>query len=507
MAWRRLKKIWSSLTLRNKQLTFFAALIGTISFISLFSQYRLSLFLDEFQSNLDSYFTINRYLIELRTIRGQMNRFMREGSLESLQTVMSTKEGLTGILEMIDRQSNTSLETYFLIRALRNGQTVYLQKSMEAIELKQKEVDAYYLPYYYSDKVAEYLEGYTSQLLNICLSQGNQSYQILTQRVQESRNLVLFLLILISILCIAFAILFTNSLTRPIQRLASAAGRMAAGDLETPSVPISSEDEVGVLENSFNRMRENIRRMFLDLEEKAELEKKLHEEELRNVSMQRSLNEAQFLNLQSQINPHFLFNTLNLLSRSADFERAGQTAELVRSLASLFRYSFQGQRHSVTLREEMEFVEEYLRIQTRRFGNRIRYIRNCRVEPETIRIPCFTLQPFVENALLYGLEPKEEGGVLRIKISQYKDRVRIRILDTGLGMDEQVLAGLKVRDSVPMGIEQGRSIGIKNVMARLRIFFDAQEDFRMYSKLGRGTLVWISFPPGGNGHVQSPDCR
>jgi two-component system sensor histidine kinase YesM len=113
----------------------------------------------------------------------------------------------------------------------------------------------------------------------------------------------------------------------------------------------------------------------------------------------------------------------------------------------------------------------------------------------------------VENALLYGLEPKEEGGVLRIKISQYKDRVRIRILDTGLGMDEQVLAGLKVRDSVPMGIEQGRSIGIKNVMARLRIFFDAQEDFRMYSKPGRGTLVWISFPPGGNGHVQSPDCR
>ncbi len=151
-------------------------------------------------------------------------------------------------------------------------------------------------------------------------------------------------------------------------------------------------------------------------------------------------------------------------------------------------------------------MEEYLRIQTRRFGNRIRYIRNCRVEPETIRIPCFTLQPFVENALLYGLEPKKKEGVAD-QNQPYKDRVRIRILDTGLGMDEQVLAGLKVRDSVPMGIEQGRSIGIKNVMARLRIFFDAQEDFRMYSKPGRGTLVWISFPPGGNGHVQSPDCR
>lgn len=486
-------------TIRNKQLAFFAVVIGVISFFNLYSQYRLSVLLDEFQANLDSYFTINQYLIELRALRSSMNRFIREGSLESLQQAMSLRDELNVTLERVDRQSNISLETYFLLRALRNGQGVCLQKYMEAIELKQKGIPTSFLPYYSADRIAEYLEGYTSQLLNIRLSQGNKSYQELTNRVDQSRALMEVLFLFISLLSIGFAILFTNSLTRPIQRLSITAERMAGGDLDTPLVPISSKDEVGILEASFNRMRENIQRMFRELQDKAELEKRLHAEELRNVDMERSLKEAQFLNLQSQINPHFLFNTLNLLSRSADFERASQTAEIVRSLSHLFRYSFREHGHSVSLQEELEFVEEYLRIQTLRFGNRIRYVRRCDREVEKISIPAFTLEPLVENALIYGLEPKEQGGVIRIKISRFEERIRIRVLDTGLGMDDRVLENIGVKEGVTM--ESGRGIGLQNVRARLRIFFDAREEFRIYSKRGRGTLVWISFPVDGKLHV------
>ncbi|MCX7788682.1 MAG: sensor histidine kinase [Spirochaetes bacterium] len=488
-------------TIRNKQLSFFAAIISIISFFNLYSQYRLSILLDEFQSNLDSYFTMNQYLIELRSLRGSMNRFIREGSLESLQQAMSLKDELNVTLERVDRQSNTSLETYFLLRALRNGQGVCLQKYMEAIELKQKGVSTSFIPYYAADRIADYLEGYTSQLLNIRLSQGNKSYQALTNRVDQSRTLMGILFLFISLLSIGFAILFTNSLTKPIQRLAVTAERMASGDLNTPPVPVSSKDEVGILEVSFNRMRENIQRMFRELQDKAELEKRLHAEELRNVDMERSLKEAQYLNLQSQINPHFLFNTLNLLSRSADFERAHRTAELVRSLSHLFRYSFRKHGPCVSLQEELDFVEEYLRIQTLRFGNRIRYVRQCTTEVEQVSIPAFTLEPLVENALIYGLEPKEEGGVIRIKISQFRDRIRIRVLDTGLGMDDRLLKELREKERKTK--ESGRGIGLQNVRARLRIFFDAQEEFKIYSKRGRGTLVWISLPVNGKGELKS----
>ncbi|MFQ3621455.1 MAG: histidine kinase [Spirochaetales bacterium] len=486
-------------TIRNKQLSFFAALIGLISFISLYSQYRLSNFLDEFQSNLDSYFTINQYLIELRDLRKSMNRFIREGSLESLQKAMSAKEELKIGLEKVHQQSISSMETYFLLQGLRNGQEVCLQKYMEAIELKQKDIATFYLPYYGADRVAEYLEGYTSQLLNIHLTEGNARYKLLTRRVGESRRLTLVLLVVITVLCLGFALLFTNSLTQPIQRLAFAAERMARGELDTPSVPITSEDEVGILEVSFNRMRENLYRMFTELQEKAELEKKLHQEELHNLNMQRSLKEAQFLNLQSQINPHFLFNTLNLLSRFADFEKAERTANLVRSLAHLFRYSFKKHGLSVSLKEELDFIEEYLRIQTLRFGNRIHYIQQCRIDPNAVRLPAFTLEPFVENALLYGLEPKEEGGILRVKISQFKGTVRIRVLDTGLGMEEAKKKRLQILLlGGSKGAESNEGIGISNVQARLKIYFDSQEEIKIYSKRGRGTLVWISIPANGS---------
>ncbi|GAB4374489.1 MAG: hypothetical protein Kow009_10040 [Spirochaetales bacterium] len=489
--------IW---TIRNKQMAFFAAIIGIISFFNLYSQYRLSILLDEFQANLDSYFTMNKYLLELRDLRSSMTRVIREGSLESLREAMSLKDGLNATLERVDRQSNTSLGTYFLLQALRNGQGVCLQKYMEAAELKQRGIETAFIPYYSADRIAEYLEGYTSQLLNIRLSEGNKSYQVLTNRVERSRTLMGILFLFISLLSVAFAILFTNSLTNPIQRLAIAAERMAGGDLDTPPVPVSSKDEVGILESSFNRMRENIRRMFQELQDKAELEKRLHVEELRNMEMERSLKEAQFLNLQSQINPHFLFNTLNLLSRSADFERAGRTAKLVRSLSTLFRYSFRKHGPSVTLKEELEFVEEYLRIQTHRYGHRIRYVRRCDTPLETVAIPAFTLEPLVENALLHGLEPKEEGGILRIRISRFRNRVRIRVLDTGVGMDEDVLEG--VWDREENRIESGRGIGLRNVRARLQIFFDSKEEFRIYSRKGRGTLVWISFPVDGQPEME-----
>ncbi len=198
-------------TIRNKQLAFFAAIIGVISFFNLYSQYRLSILLDEFQANLDSYFNVDQYLIELRTLRGTMNRFIREGSLESLQQTMSLKDELSVTLERVDRQSNTSLDTYFLLRALRNGQGVCLQKYMEAIELKQKGVLTSFIPYYAADRIAEYLEGYTSQLLNIRLSEGNKSYQVLTERVDRSRTLMAALFFFISLLSIGFAILLPIS--------------------------------------------------------------------------------------------------------------------------------------------------------------------------------------------------------------------------------------------------------------------------------------------------------
>jgi sensor histidine kinase YesM len=345
------------------------------------------------------------------------------------------------------------------------------------------------------------MEGYISQLLNVRLSEGNRYFHRLAERVYNARLYTLLALVLISLLCFGFAMVFSNSLTSPIRKLAAAAGRMSGGDLEVAPVVVAAKDEIGVLARSFNTMSSSIKDMVKGLQEKAVLEKKLHEEELVNLSMQRSLREAQFLSLQAQINPHFLFNTLNTISRTAAFEGADATAALIGSLSHLFRYSLRGHGRSVKLGEELEIVREYLRIQEKRFGDRIRTLISCAIDPDLAEIPCFTLQPLVENSLLHGLEPKEAGGTLRVKISSFQGRIRIRILDTGLGMTKRKIAEIfSSREDLFRG--DVKSIGILNVATRLGLFFNGEEEFFLHSRPGRGTLVWISFPDRkGNANV------
>ena len=495
-----LKRLWRAASIRSKQLIFFAALITVFSLISLYTQYTLYRYLDEFQSTLSGYYNINRYLLDLKGARLLMGRLMREPSSNGLSAFMSARTDLDVLLTRVARESNGGMESYFLLRALRNAQEVYFTKTFEAVEAKQQGREAYYLPYYISERIVDYMEGYISQLLNVRLSEGNRYFQLLARRVSRARIFTLFGLVLIGLLCLIFAVVFSNSLAGPIRKLASASFRMSEGDLDVPPVTVESKDEVGVLAYSFNTMSRSIKDMVRDLKHTADLEKKLHRGELRNLSMQRSLREAQFLSLQAQINPHFLFNTLSAISRTAAFEKAETTSGLILSLSSLLRYTLRGHGGSVKLSEELEIVGEYLRIQNQRFGDRIRSIIDCRIDPALVEIPCFTLQPLVENSLQYGLEPREGGGVLRVKITAYRGRIRIRILDTGCGMDAEKIAEIfSRRDGLFRGERKG--IGVINVATRLGLFFNRKEEFSIRSRPGRGTLVRISFPERGGGHV------
>ncbi len=499
---RSLKSLWRSLSIKNKQLIFFTGLLTLISMISLYSVSIVYRYVDEFQDTLASYHTINKYLLGMKSIRAVMGRQMKDGTADGLLDFLSLREELIGLLARVDRESNVSLSTYFLIRALQNGQGVYFEKCLAAIDGKQQGQDSYYIPFYTAERIADYMESYLSQLLNIRLAEENRYFRRLGERVSFARLLTIVGLVFIWLLCFAFAILFSNSLTKAIRKLAAASIRMSNGDLEAPPITVESKDEIGILARSFNVMSGGIKSMVEDLKEKAVLEKKLHEEELANVSMQKSLKEAQFLSLQAQINPHFLFNTLNTIARKASLERADDTAALIRSLSDLFRYNLHGFGRSVKLREELDVVKEYLRIQKFRFGDRIRTDIRCSVDPDAVDIPSFTLQPLVENSILHGIEPKEGGGRLRIKITEHRGRIRIRITDTGIGMaKERIEEILSPNDDLFQ--RNGKRIGVRNVVTRLRLFFNGEEEFLLRSKAGRGAFICISFPrQGGHAGVQ-----
>jgi HAMP domain-containing protein len=229
------------------------------------------------------------------------------------------------------------------------------------------------------------------------------------EQARITRTIAIAILFGFAGICVGFALFFAGFITRPLRGLAAAAGRMAAGELDVGALRVESADEVGALTLSFNSMNAHIVALVRDLKEKAALERRLHREELRNSMNQKMRKEAEFLALQARINPHFLFNTLNTISRDVMLRGGKDTVALVDALSALLRYGLEQGSGIVSLATELEIVRKYAFIQHYRFDNRVSIEIDCRLrDPEAVRLPAFSIQPLVENAFIHGLEPKLE---------------------------------------------------------------------------------------------------
>jgi two-component system LytT family sensor kinase len=200
------------------------------------------------------------------------------------------------------------------------------------------------------------------------------------------------------------------------------------------------------------------------------------------ASQQRLLQETRLRALASQINPHFLFNTLNTI---ASLVRTNpETARtVIQKLSNILRRLLRRHENFCTLREELAFIEDYLSIEVVRFGDKLRFIKE--VEPHVLdaMVPSMLLQPLVENSLKHGLSSKIDGGMIRLRVWVSDGRLHLTVEDDGVGIPESNLANL---------FESG--IGISNVNERLKVLFGG--DYRMWidSKEGEGTRTGIEFP-------------
>ena len=206
--------------------------------------------------------------------------------------------------------------------------------------------------------------------------------------------------------------------------------------------------------------------------------------------------------MQSQINPHFLYNTLDTIRGMAYEEDCEDVAEIVGLLSSMFRYNMDFSSSLFSLKDEIEQVERYMKIQEKRFPGRyeFRQIYECREEDlQFIKIPKFTLQPIVENALSHGLKKKKDGGVLTIKYINTGCYFKIIISDNGIGMNEEVVNDLN-RSFISSDNEAGSKvssysgIALPNVASRLRMYFGNEYGLHVNSTLDIGTDVIVTLP-------------
>lgn len=229
-----------------------------------------------------------------------------------------------------------------------------------------------------------------------------------------------------------------------------------------------------------------------------ELNKKnveLMEEMKIRSNLEKSLKESEIKALYAQINPHFLFNVLNTITRLALFENANKTQEIAFCFSELLRYTLKKkQNREVALKEELTYIENYLKIQTVRFGDRLKYEICVDEDINDNSILFMILQPIVENALNHGIGNLKNGGNIQIKGYKKNDDVYIEILDNGVGMNKEKIRDIFSANEVINEESVSTGLGMNNVNKRLIYYYGEDYNLKVDSKVNQGTKVTIRIP-------------
>ncbi len=290
-------------------------------------------------------------------------------------------------------------------------------------------------------------------------------YTIVLDRI----SLISLIIMVISILgALLVAYLTSNHITGPISKLVSAMKQVELRNLTVHVEQQNGTDEIQSLTDGFNDMVVEIRQL-IDLTKEEE----------------RQLREAERKALQAQINPHFLYNTLYTIKALATLHGENQILQISTSLGRLLRNSISSSNDTLPLSESIDLVRSYLTIVQIRFPDKLDYSIAVDDSCEELVTPKFIIQPFVENAISHGLEPKLGVWRLRIEVYCWRGYTAISIIDNGIGFDPS---------QVKPDEDDRAHIGIQNVMKRIELYYQGRADVKITSKIGTGTVVRILLP-------------
>ena len=280
-------------------------------------------------------------------------------------------------------------------------------------------------------------------------------------------DLFLFLLAMIN----AF---ISDKISNPIKRLDGSVREIESGNLDVEIVP-SGSYEVEHLGKSIKNMLGRIKVLMSDLVDEHNAKRK-----------------SEFDTLQSQINPHFLYNTLDIIVWMIENENSDKAVNIVTALAKFFRISLSKGKNIITVKDEVEHVRNYLMIQNMRFKNRFEYSIDVDEEVLSYSSLKLMLQPLVENAIYHGMEFMDGDGEIDVKVFKEDDSLYFTITDNGLGMSEDMVEILLSKDFVPS--KKGSGIGVKNVNERIKLYFGSEYGLKVESEPDEGTKITIHLP-------------
>jgi len=373
----------------------------------------------------------------------------------------------------------------------------YLDQSELAIEYKRgRNTEGYLAAFSDLLKTSYYIDFKVVHLENSDFKTNLENYMQLTAQFKDIQVSLVAIVTLLIALSFLFVFTFSTNVTRPIEELSRQAENIASGIYQFERVKGNHFTEAELLKDAFYDMATHIQDYIGELKDKVDTENKLRLSETEKLRMQNSLNQAELMALQAQINPHFLFNTLNAGMQLAIIEDAERTGNFLEDLSSLFRYNIQSLHNKVRLMDEFENARRYYELMRVRFGNQFNFKFALEDDVENIEMPPLILQPIIENALIHGFKNKTENGTISIVAYSSPQEVIIEITDNGEGITQSDLEKLNLGDFANMSDNGGHTtgLGLGNVFERLKHFFDAPNLMRFESQMDTYTKVTITLP-------------
>lgn len=307
----------------------------------------------------------------------------------------------------------------------------------------------------------------------------------ITSVIKNNIPIILIMIFFTLLLPVVILRVLERSITERIKTLEKAFGE-GDNDILQPIKEITGSDEISSLMHNYNRI--------VDINK--ELTQTIYKDKLREQESDIARKNAELLALQSQINPHFLFNALESIRMHSILKGETETAEMVQRLAVMQRQNVEWHEDSVTIEEEEEFIDAYLQLQSYRFGDRISFNIDIKEDCSNVLIPKLTLVTFVENACIHGIESKSSQGWIFVRVYKNDGQLMIEVEDTGDGMDEEEVSLLQERmNNVTIDtIKKAKHVGILNACLRIKMMFNNQARFSIESEKGIGTSVIIMIP-------------
>lgn len=484
---------WNSASIQIKLTISFTFTLIIILAMNLFMYMNISSMMSRVDEVYISNLKLNELSEALRMLQESVRGYLDTKSSDALDSYYRADQEYRELLEGLNGQvENNAVK--IAEKNIKVQSETYLEKVYETVQAKRgRNVERYKIYYDEAEKVYGDIQNCIYGLNNEQFRSNSGSYMILLSSLRYMEIVSTVILAVIGVINMIIVFMLTRNMTYPLIRLSKAANEVAAGNFNVEIQDVESEDEIGIVSKAFQKMVTSIQIYIQEIKNSMERESRMKEKEL---LMANSMREAQLMTLQAQINPHFLFNTLNAGAQLAMMEGADKTTEFIENMADFFRYNIKKMNQDTTVGEEVRLVDNYIYILNVRFTGEIHFEKEVDERVLAVKVPSMILQPIVENAVNYGIRNIGREGKIRLVIYQKEDFIYLSVWDNGAGMSEEKISQILRGELKEVDLKSNSNgIGLGNVIERLKLY-TGREDVMEIKSAGKdqGTEFTIKVP-------------